>query len=71
MSHFTSEMNRWYSAHVMQAGKTPLIVAALEGHIDIVRALLRAGADPCASSMVGDILFDSCHFQGRHYNIVY
>ena len=34
-----------YTVHCIQDGMTPLMLASLKGHVDVVRALIEAHAD--------------------------
>ena len=46
---------------VLQGGWSPLHRASLNGHLDIVRALIEAGASISQATKVGTVLVNQCH----------
>ena len=42
-------MNVWFLSHFIYARNTPLIVAATEGHTEVVECLLQSGAEVSAT----------------------
>ena len=47
-------LTRSHSCFVQQAGSTALIWASKEGHVEVIKALLAAGADKYAKDEVAD-----------------
>ena len=47
---------------VLQNGWSPLYRASLNGHLDIVRALIEAGANISQATKVGTVLVNQSHF---------
>ena len=50
----------------MQHGHTPLFLAAHGGHLDVVRALLNAGADKTIASNRGNKPIDVACYEGKN-----
>ena len=50
----------------MQIGRTPLYGAAFSGHLDVVRALLNAGADKTIATIYGKKPIDVVCKYGRN-----
>ena len=46
---------------VLQGGWSPLHRASFDGHLDIVRALIEAGASISQVDKVGTVLVNQCH----------
>ena len=46
---------------VLQDGWSPLYSASLNGHLDVVRALIEAGASISQANKVGTVLVNQCH----------
>ena len=46
---------------VLQDGWSPLHIASFNGHLDIVRALIEAGASISQANKVGTVLVNQCH----------
>ena len=51
---------------VLQDGWSPLHIASLNGHHDIVRALIEAGASISQANKVGTVLVNQCHKYREH-----
>ena len=47
---------------VLQNGWSPLHIASFNGHLDIVRALIEAGANISQVDKVGTVFLNQCHF---------
>ena len=45
----------------LQNGLSPLHVASFNGHLDIVRALIEAGANISQANKVGTVHVNQCH----------
>ena len=50
---------------VLQNGWSPLYRASLNGHLDIVRALIEAGASISQANKVGSVLVNQSLFTGK------
>ena len=46
---------------VLQDGWSSLHIASFNGHLDIVRALIEAGASISQTNKVGTVLVNQCH----------